>query len=430
MNKKVMFYGAGDYAEISHKFALKNIGLREPLGFCDRDPNKQGKLFLGLPVMTFADAKVRFGEFDVYVTANWRNAPSIIAFLMKNGVSPENIINYEPVEERLGCFPLDSVMSIFFSDHHMKFLYCCYTFDYELLKQRPWMDLPDNQLDKAIFSKVMSDKMSFSEKIKTGFPPLPCKNCWRNIKSAYRYVNTKKLRQIEMGGFAPCNFSCHNCGNVQMYKKCTYSPWDIFLDRFGVIVDSGLVAEDCLIMLSLGEYSVVKKHGAILKHLSKYPLILFGNAYKWSDPTAEALENGNTWLRVSVDAGNRETFARIKGVDGWDKVCGNLERYAKLGTIVLKYIIFPGQNDDDANFKGFYELADRLGVKVNLSRDFSYDGDLSGEILEKAAEFIIHFQNSGKLWSVELRPGERERLQTLLQSKGVLKLTKLESLAI
>jgi pyruvate-formate lyase-activating enzyme len=262
----------------------------------------------------------------------------------------------------------------------------------------------------------MGAKMSLAEKIKTASPPPQCSHCKWLKKNAYHYVN-KKLRRIIINGFAPCNFSCHHCANLQ-WTKCTYNAWDIFLDRFGVIEDSGLVTKDCLVTLGIGEYTIARNHGAVLKRLEKYPLMLFTNAYKWSDPSAEALTRGNTWLRVSVDSGTRETFAKVKGVDGWDKVCGNLERYAKLGTIILKYIIFPGQNDDDANFKGFYELADRLGAKTELSRDYFGDGDLPEETLEKMAEFIIHFQNSGKLYGVDCLPDARARLRALLQSKG------------
>jgi wyosine [tRNA(Phe)-imidazoG37] synthetase (radical SAM superfamily) len=184
------------------------------------------------------------------------------------------------------------------------------------------------------------------------------------------------------------------------------------------------MADDCLVTLSLGEHTIAKNHEEILRHLGKYPLIIFSNAYVWSEPTAEALAGGNAWLRVSVDAGTRETFAKIKGVDGFDRVCDNLEKYAKHGTLVLKYIVFPELNDDDANMHGFTKLVDRLNAKANLSRDFVDDVELSDKTLKKIAEIIIYFQNNEKLYGVDCRPNEFVRLQNILKGLGEKRMLK------
>jgi hypothetical protein len=425
-NRKLVFYGAGEDAELKHEFSLSRIGDREPVAFCDRALHKQGKTFLGLPVMSFADAEKQFGNFDVYITANERNAPDIIGFLLENGACPERILNYEPVEKRSGCATIESWIYLLFSGDHLEFNYCSCGADLGRFMERPKRILDDNRLDGEVFSSIVGDKLEFAEKLKS-FPqihtPSSCEGCWWHKKIGYHYAN-QKLRRINVGGHAPCNFKCYHCGNVHQWERCTYNAWDIFFDKFRVIEESGFMADDCLVTLSLGEYTVAKNHDVVLKYLERYPLILFSNAYVWSDPTAEILSNGHTWLRVSVDAGTRETFKRIKGVDGWERVCGNLERYSRCGTLVLKYIIFPGQNDDEVNLNGFYELCDRLGAKANLSRDFAGDDDFTDETLERAAEFIVHFQTRGKLYGVECRPGERARLQELLKIKDALPISQ------
>jgi len=117
MNDKVVFYGAGEHAMLTHKRTLDRIGCREPVAFCDRDPNKHGKTFLGLPVMSFQDATERFGDTDIYVTANERHAPDIIGYLLEDGVKPERIVNYEPVEKRRGCIHLESLLMLYLHDN-------------------------------------------------------------------------------------------------------------------------------------------------------------------------------------------------------------------------------------------------------------------------------------------------------------------------
>jgi len=417
-DRKVVFYGAGENAEIKHNFTLKRIGAREPVAFCDRDPRKQGRHFLGLPVVSFADAKTQFGNFDVYVTANEKYAPGIIDYLLKNDLRPENIINYEPVGERKGCASLDSDMTLIFSGDHLEFYHCCIGGKLATFSEAsPKTILNNTDFNGDIFSKVLCEKYKLQQDIEQSHPPQTCIKCWWHKQIEYHYTQSK-LRKIGMGGFAPCNFSCYNCGNVMQWEKCTYNAWDILLDCFEIIEDSGVMADDCLVTLSLGEHTVAKEHDAVLKRLCKYPLIIYSNAYVWSEPTAEALAGGNTWLRVSVDAGTRATFAKIKGVDGYDRVCENLEHYAKHGTLVLKYILFSGQNDDDADLYGFMELAEKLGAKVNLSQDYGGDCGLSKKTLEKISEIIIHFQDKGKLYGVEFRASEREHLKSLIKKMG------------
>jgi uncharacterized Fe-S cluster-containing radical SAM superfamily protein len=364
--------------------------------------------------MSFAEAVERFGDFDVFVTANERHAPSIIGYLLENGVKSENITNYEPVEKRKGCATVESWISLLFSGEHLEFAYCCRGTEFGCFSDRPKIILFDTMLNNKIFSSILQNQKEIQKDIKCGCPPQLCDDCWWSKEVGYHYVDFK-LRQINIGGYAPCNFSCHNCGNVIQWEKCTYNAWDTLLDRFKVIEDSGMVADDCLITLALGEPTIAKNHGEILQHLGRYPLIVFSNAYVWSEPTAEALADGNTWLRVSVDAGTRETFAKIKGVDGFGRVYKNLENYAKYGTLVLKYIVFPELNDDDANLYGFMELADRLNAKVNLSRDFAGSTDISEEFLKKLAELTVHFQNKKKLYGIAFRPNERRRLQDIIQ---------------
>jgi pyruvate-formate lyase-activating enzyme len=418
-SRKVVFYGAGENAEIRHKFTLKRVGDREPVAFCDRDPHKRGRPFLGLPVMSFAEATERFGVFDIYVTVNERHAPDIIGYLLENGVQPERIINYEPVERRKGCTTLDSEMLLIFSKDHLEFYHCCVASRSGafLLSAKPVTVLPDTVFNNKILLSVLCDKNELRKNIEQSHPSPLCNNCNWHQRLEYHYSHPK-ISHFGIGGFAPCNFSCFNCGNAVQWEKCTYNPWDIVLDSFKVIEDGGVMADDCLVTLSLGEHTIAKNHGEILQHLSKYPLIIFSNAYAWSEPTAEALADGNTWLRVSVDAGTRETFAKIKGVDGFDRVCQNLEKYAKCGTLVLKYIIFPKLNDDDVNLFKFVELADKLNAKINLSRDYSDGDDLSNEILKKIAKIIVYFRLKSKFYGIELRTNERRRLQELLESHG------------
>lgn len=123
-------------------------------------------------------------------------------------------------------------------------------------------------------------------------------------------------------------------------------------------------------------------------------------------------------IYCSVDAGTVETFRKVKGVDGFDRVCENLREYAKHGPVILKYILLDGINHTDQDLKGFFKLADEVAVRVELTRDFLDSTSLfSDHALEFAARFITHFRNTGKLSMNRafFRSDEEERLNKLLE---------------
>jgi len=73
----------------------------------------------------------------------------------------------------------------------------------------------------------------------------------------------------------------------------------------------------------------------------------------------------------SLDAGTAETYAKIHGVDLFDKVCYNLEQYARHGLVELKYIILPNINDNENDIFGFLSLCERIkNTDIAVSRDY------------------------------------------------------------
>jgi molybdenum cofactor biosynthesis enzyme MoaA len=75
------------------------------------------------------------------------------------------------------------------------------------------------------------------------------------------------------------------------------------------------------------------------------------------------------FLNVSLDAGTADTFAKIKGIDCFDKVIKNLEKYAAVGNIQLKYILLEGINDNKNDIDDFVAIAERINANVQISRD-------------------------------------------------------------
>ena len=106
---------------------------------------------------------------------------------------------------------------------------------------------------------------------------------------------------------------------------------------------------------------------------------------------AEILAGNRGYLVVSVDAGTRETFYKVKGVDAFDRVCDTLRRYSDKSekAIYLKYIFLPGVNDNKAEVDSFFALAtDVKAARVIISSDKPNPHLVNSHVISMAEYFL------------------------------------------
>jgi len=371
---------------------------------------------LGLPIMSWGDAVLRLDDFDVFVTANELSVPDIIGTLLALGISEDRILNYEPVEKRMGCGFAETFLDIATYGDGLE-LYCCIqsetgtkTFCDELPKIR----VAHNKFDDSSLADFLCFRNQIADNIKTGIFSNKCQNC-NAIANKY-YFSNRKIRSITLGGDGPCNFSCMDCGHLHNARYQHESPFSEIKSTIPVIervVGCGL---DTRIVLTAGEFSVSDEGNELLELLNNYHVALYSNAYRWSDATARSLGAGKAYLYTSVDAGTRETFYRIKGVDAFDTVCGNLREYSKCGIVVLKYIVFEGINDNYKDINGFFELADAIATRVVIARNIYHGNTFYSEsTLQKIVYFIKHFRNNKKMGSLVGFVREHRQIDRILE---------------
>ncbi|MBQ7677041.1 MAG: hypothetical protein IJT32_02285, partial [Lachnospiraceae bacterium] len=167
----------------------------------------------------------------------------------------------------------------------------------------------------------------------------------------------------------------------------------------------------------VGEFSIDPIDCRILDEISEYPVMILTNAFLLKQEAIRALERSGI-IFCSVDAGTRDTFRRVKGADAFERVSDNLREYARHGPVSLKYILLDGVNDSTEDLEGFFRLADEVGVRVSLSRNYlAVEDRFSERALDFAARFIHHFRESGRLnmnLNGFLRPGEEDRIEMRL----------------
>jgi len=173
------------------------------------------------------------------------------------------------------------------------------------------------------------------------------------------------IRQLEISSFALCNLKCIYCFTVlepaESLPKQGYPLRPIFDD----MIEKGYFFDDAVIGWGGGEPTIIKDFDYVANLLLESGLQqrIFTNAVRHSEIIHRGLEQGKITITVSIDAGTRETYNKIKGVDRFDRVWKNMALYSATGgEVTAKYIVRDG-NKDPGNVVGFVNCCAERNIK-------------------------------------------------------------------
>jgi sulfatase maturation enzyme AslB (radical SAM superfamily) len=170
-----------------------------------------------------------------------------------------------------------------------------------------------------------------------------------------------------------CNCRCVYCSLWGKKDKGEVYP---VLPAVQSLVDSGILHDTCFFSWGGGEPSILKEFDETCAWIQNknYAQYVHTNGLRYSSAIAGLLKAGKGRLNISLDSGSREKYREVKGVDAWDKVISNLERYASVAAyadmIDLKYIIFNATNNR-ADIDAFLNICKSISINtVQYSLDF------------------------------------------------------------
>lgn len=270
---------------------------------------------------------------------------------------------------------------------------------------------------------------------------LPCCSALCNFSldhNAGQFNKTLYLRYLEMmkkrfqQGPSPCDPRCDKLINVPdgrlspfptqlAFKRvlinhhrnycncrCTYCPFWNVTPKPRLFSVAGLlhslfaqqvIADGCIFAWGGGESTLLPEFEETVLHLADlgYSQFIHTNAIRYSEAISEVLRRGQAVVNVSLDCGDAASYRKIKGVDAWDKVIANLERYRDAlvdpTALELKYIF----NKDTAvsqDIIHFFDLCRRLRIGKVL---YAFDvNEMSLDPLFPYLElFILQAQRAG-----------------------------------
>ena len=178
---------------------------------------------------------------------------------------------------------------------------------------------------------------------------------------------------------APCQCKCiycgvHNSESGIINEKST----ECYTNMFNAIQwaeSTGMIAADAIWQVASGEIAIHPYKDKILKLVRDKNVRILTNSFIYDEGVAEILnENCLASINLSIDAGTSKTWNKVKGVNNFDNVLKNLEKYSACSIrpeqVTLKYIILPGINDNLEDYQGIIDIMKQLKIKkLIISRD-------------------------------------------------------------
>jgi pyruvate-formate lyase-activating enzyme len=179
---------------------------------------------------------------------------------------------------------------------------------------------------------------------------------------------------------APCQCKCVYCGFIghnefmRVNKRLHAKYYEKLFDAIDYAENAGYIAPDARWQVASGEITIHPYKKRILEWVKNRAAILLTNGFIFDEKIASILsKNPRASINLSLDSGTPETWRKVKGVDNFDTVLGNLMKYrdrSRPGQITLKYIVLPGMNDTPTDYRSFVEIMKTLDVEdFEISRD-------------------------------------------------------------
>lgn len=266
---------------------------------------------------------------------------------------------------------------------------CCFTaepcIDIATVKDRP----ADIVVD--MLGKKNRDSAFFA----SGQVYKPCLNC-PNLKKAAGpgdVLVSSRISSVAFNTFSKCNLKCIYCYHTTKPETLPDTDAREVINVLRYLFDQDLMAPEPMFIFGGGEPGISRDTEELVSFLMSRPgrMLMYSNGTRFSPTFADAAGSGKMLLTITADAGSREVYKTVKGVDFFDRVWANIAQYVRAGnpdSVQVKFILQKENVDDIDNM---IDACVEAGVKkVMVSIDLNINP-------AEYPDYAPHFERFGGL---------------------------------
>lgn len=270
-----------------------------------------------------------------------------------------------------------------------------------------------NLSEKESILEFINSKKKLINMLKQGEIPKECTNCV-HLKE-FAPTNDFKIKKITLNHYTQCNCACIYCtqGNrsFEKIKEDENKPVLFNVLKFiNELYDNDLIdTKELYIDFQGGNISCLKNNEEIINTFLDRgvgTIYIPTNNIVYMPVIEKLLKIKKGEMCTALDSGTKETYLKIKQVDKFDKSVDNLKRYINAAgndSLIIKYIIVNGYNDNLEEFKKFFEIMINIGIKI-IVIDIDYRDIIDGAftIPKHYYDIVNYAKEQCKLHNIDL----------------------------
>ena len=271
------------------------------------------------------------------------------------------IFNFFKKKECISCYRLEYGLNIY----HMGLSFC----DMDAHLTSPLLPLSKLRNGRYDFDDFFKKREKLRKLHRKGIINDRCIGCYNLEKKEWN--SEQKIKHIDISANLRCNSDCIYCFSHKkkiLYNKIPDLP---VLDLLKNALKKNMIDSNCEIQIGGGEPVIHKEFEQIMQLILDNGfknINIYSSGIQYSPSIERALRMDACNIYVSLDAGNRELYKKIKNKDEFDNVIHNLKKYCNAQNInkkavCIKYIIIPEVNDKKENLISFFDIINEIGVK-------------------------------------------------------------------
>jgi len=229
------------------------------------------------------------------------------------------------------------------------------------------------------WDSIFKQKREMRDVQRTGETYDKCKGCIMLKEDNWDEENY--INHLLLTHWIDCNCRCIYCPAVHDDNLKVENEHYNILPVLKDMCDKNILDKHAYISIAGGESTIYPEFDEMLHLLLDYGcdnILINSSGIKYSPAIERGLAKHRLQLVISIDAGTRKTYEKIKEVKTYDVVCENLRKYAlaqgdKKDYLCSKFIIVPEINDDKKEIELWLKNSRALGIKcVDIDVDWRW----------------------------------------------------------
>lgn len=228
--------------------------------------------------------------------------------------------------------------------------------------------------------------------------------------------NNHYISSININNWIKCNANCIYCDRKEYKNKKEYKIYPIIKD----LINKKYLRNPVDITIAGGEPTISSDFDKTLNILIKNnfsTIRVLTNAIKYNKYIEKGLENNLVNILVSIDAGSREVYKKIKLTDKYSIVWKNINKYvekqAQKSLVKTKYIIIPEINNYKEELKLFIEQNYKAGVGyvyIDLEIGFYIKNSQNYDLLKEIYDLYLFAKEYGETIGITIEAFDRIKI--------------------